>query len=302
MDMELLRESVLDFTDDRLLNIYRNQRGDYNPEAFKIFEDELARRGIDPSVTVAVQERKELATACADAAVKSLNRDDFVPLEYPFSKLDAVTANAILHDSKVPYIIEKYVDPVAVDAVDSAGIFGTSGAAYSKAVFGAAAAEYGYIVDADLFSVCVYKDALEAAQELIDEHFEVCSKSNRYVMRQSDVIDRIKTFSLYDVRISDAAAYEEMEVDLSRQGRAAIVKLAEALLDEADMIEEKQGRVVFFYDSLESIIYKLKDGASTLTRTEFLAIIELCQIYCEDERYDLVLNQVAASILDFFLA
>ena len=271
MDMEMLRETVLDFSDDRLLGIYRNERDEYNPEAFKIFEKEVARRGLDPSVVAAAKERTEFAHTVAAAAAANLSRDDLAPLDHPFSKSDTVIANAILRDSKVPYIINKYDVP---DAADGAG--------------------------AEMFAVLVYKDALSSAKELIHEQFEA-GPNGIYALRRSDIIDRIKAFNAYDVEISPAAADAAIEVDLQDRARSAIVRLAETLINEADAVEADQGRVVFFYDSLEPLIEKLNRGASSLTRTDFLAIIEICQIYCEDERYDSALNNTAASILDFFL-
>jgi hypothetical protein len=300
MDMEMLRETALDFTDDRLLDIYRNQRGDYNPEAFKIFTDELARRGIDPDADVAAKVRAEAANDLADAAAQNATREDFAPLPLPFSKTDALIANAILRDSKVPYLIDKYVDPVAAADASVGALAGEKSATLSAILFG----EHTVVNiagDMELFAVLVYKSALSTAQKLIDEHFDVCPKGNRYISRHSDITDRIKSFSLYDLQISDAAAQELIDVDLSQQEKAAVVKLAKTLLKEAETIEEEQGRVVFFYDSLEAIADKLNGGASSLSRTEFLAIIEMCQIYCDDERYDPALNHIAASILDFFL-
>jgi len=300
MDMEGLREAVLDFTDERLLDIYRNQRDDYHDDAFKIFADELSRRGIDPGATAAAQERTETACVAADAAVKHLNREDFVPLPYPFSKADVITANAILRDSKVPYIMDKYTDPAAAAASSVGALGGDNSAIVSAVLFG----EH-LVVDVagglELFAALVYKPALTEAQELIDEHFDVCPTGTRYVPRNADVIERIKTFSLYDLKISDGAAHESVDVDLSEKERKAIVKLAETLIDESEKIEEERDMVVFFYDALETIIDKLNSGESSLTRTEFLAIIEICQIYCEDDRYDPVLNNIASSILDFFL-
>jgi len=289
----MLRESVLNFTGDRLLEIYRNERGDYHPDAFKVFEEELARRGIDTAARVKADEQSEFAAACADAAVKNLNRDDFVPLGHPFLKADAVVANTILHDSKVPYAIVKH-DLTQIEQADTV---------LPSSVFGIVPVA----TQIEAFNVMVYKDALTAARTLIEEHFGIDKNycgglyGGFYVLRQSNFIDRLKTFNFNDVTMSDGAASEPVEVGLSKEERAAIVKLSGTLMKEAEDIEEEQERIVFFYDSLEGIMKKMKQESPLLTRTEFLAIIEMCQIYCEDERYDPALNSVAESILDFFL-
>jgi hypothetical protein len=298
--MDALRERVLDFTDDELLAVYRSERDGYTEEAFKVFEEEIARRGIDPAAAVTAKVRTEVANDLADAAAQNARREDFTPLPLPFSKADALIANAILRDSKVPYLIDKYVDPVAAADATVGALAGEKSATLSAVLFG----EHTVVNVAggmELFVVLVYKSALSTAQELIAEHFDVCPKGNRYIPRRSDIIDRIKSFSLYDLQIFDGAAHESVDVGLSEIERKAIVKLAETLLDESERIEEERGMVVFFYDSLEPMIKKLKKNKSSFTRTEFLAIIEICQIYCDDECYDPALNPVAQSILDFFM-
>jgi hypothetical protein len=263
--MEALREALLNYTDERLLDVYRTQRDEYTPEAVKVFEEEISKRGLDPNARTAAEasERKEAAKAAAEASVANLSRDDFDPIGPPFTKIDLLTADAVLRNSKVPYFIK-----------ESEGAPG-------------------------LFTVFVYKDSLETARDLISEHFEI-SADGQYILSQSDILDRLKSFSLYDIRISDAAAHEQLEVGFSESERSALIKLTETLISEADAIESEQGRVVFFYDTLEDLAAKLKKD-SPLTRTDFLAIIELCQIYCDDSRYDQELNHTVSSILSFFL-
>jgi hypothetical protein len=261
--MESLKEALENYTDDKLLEVYRTQRDEYTAEAIKVFEEEIAKRGLDPASYAKSKERTEVATAAAEASVANLSRDEFEPIGPPFTKIDLLTADAILRNSKVPYFIKECEDAP------------------------------------DMFSVFVYRDALETARELIGEHFEV-GPEGKYILSQSDIIDRLKSFSLYDIRISDAAAHEKLKVDFSWGEKSALIKLSDTLVSEVDAIEEQLGRVVFFYDTMEELSAKLKADAA-LTRTDFLAIIELCQIYCDDPRYDSELNQTASSILSFFL-
>ena len=288
--MDSLREIVLEFTDEKLLDVYRSQRGDYTEEAVRIFEDEIARRGLDPAACTKAkaEERTEKAAVIANAVAANLKREDFEPLPYPFTKSGVVTANAVLHNSGIPYTIEKRDgESEAYDILIYKG-------EVSRSRFSELIAPAPY--DSDILTL----GALSRACELIEEHFEV-GPGGCYILRQSDIVDRIKSFSLYDIKISERAAQEQIEVGFSEQEKTEIVKLAGALVDEADQIEEERGRVVFFYDSMEPLIERLNSGASTLTRPDFLAIIEICQIYCDDPRYNPVLNQIASSILDFFL-
>jgi hypothetical protein len=282
-----LREIVLEFTDEKLLDACRNRRGDYTEEAVKVFEDEIARRGLDPTALKA-EERTEKAEAIANAVAANLKREDFEPLPYPFTKSGVVTANAVLHSSNIPYTIEKRDgDTELYDVLIYNGEMPRS--RLSELL---TPAPY----DSDIPTL----GALPRAAELIEEHFEA-GPDGCYALRQSDIVDRIKSFSLYDIKISEKAAMEQVEVGFSEEEKAEIVKLAEALMDEVDSIEEERGRVVFFYDSMEPLIDRLNGGAQALTRPDFLAIIEICQIYCDDPRYNPVLNHIASSILDFFL-
>jgi len=264
--MENLREMLADYSDEQLVDEYNNRRGDYTEEAQKVLEEEIDRRGIN---TEAVQESKSSQQAAKIAEVLApgtrIGREDFLPLDLVFSKTDVLTANAMLRDSKVPYYVKESGEN-----------------------------------DRETFKVCVYKDAVDDAIAIIEEHFCKSPEEGRYVLRESDIINRLKSFSFYDISFSDAAANEKLDTSFCKQESTGLITLAQALIEEAETIEEEQERVVFFYDSMEPLISKLKEGNS-FTRTDFLAILEICQIYCEDERYDPVLNKTVSSILSFFL-
>jgi len=284
--MESLKETLSNYTDKELLDLYNNSRGDYVEEAIRLFDEEIARRGLDPAASgAAARSSVETAVEAAAAPVKNLRRSDFVPFGHPFLKTDVVTADAILRDGNIPYIIEEWREDAAASQISAAITGQTAGLDLPSCPA--------------KFDIMVHKDALEKARELLGEHFETGTDGGVCVPRRTDIVDRLKSFSLYDIRMSDAAATEQIATDFSENEKKALIKLAETLLEEADMMEE-HGRVVFFYDSMEPIVDKLKNN-DMLTRTDFLAIIELCQIYCDDARYDRELNQTAASILSFFL-
>jgi len=266
--MESLREVLADYSDKQLLDEYYKRLGDYTEEAQKVLEEEIARRNIDMKAAEADVQKEAAKTAGVLAPGAVVKREDFCPLELVFSKTDILTANAILRDSKVPYYIEENSETKQAEGLET-------------------------------FKIFVYKDAAPHAVELIEEHFSQ-GPDGRYILRDTDIIGRLKSFSFYDITFSPAAASEILDVSFSAGENGALAMLAQALLNEAEQIEEEQQRVVFFYDSLEPLISKL-EGKDGFTRTDFLAILELCQIYCEDERYDPVLNQTVSSILSFFL-
>jgi len=268
--MENLREMLADYSDEQLVDEYNKRRGDYTEEAQKVLEEEIAKRGI--SLEAAQESKSKRQTAKIEdvlAPGTRVGREDFVPLHLVFAKKDVLTANAMLRDSKVPYFVE-----VCDEKDQSAGL--------------------------ETFKVCVYKDAIEEAAAIIEEHFREDTENGKYVLRDSDVINRLKSFSFYDITFSDAIANEKLDTSFCGQESAVLITLAQAIIEEAETIEEEHERVVFFYDSMEPLISKLEKN-SGFTRTDFLAILELCQIYCEDERYNPVLNQTVSSILSFFL-
>ncbi|MDR0305922.1 MAG: hypothetical protein LBI42_03685 [Chitinispirillales bacterium] len=267
--MENLRDVIADYSNEQLLDEYYKRRGDYIEEAQKVLEEEIIRRNIDIKAAEADLLKQAAKTTGVPAPGAKVSREEFTPLERVFSKIDVLTANAVLRDSKVPYYIEENDEPKQSDGFEES------------------------------FKIFVYKNAFTQAVELIEEHFSAGPES-MYILRQSDIIDRLKSFNFYDITFSDAAAQEKLDVSFSDEENKTLITLAQALLDEAGNVEEERQRVVFFYDSLEQLIEKLK-GRGGFTRTDFLAILELCQIYCEDKRYDPVLNQTVSAILSFFL-
>jgi len=267
--MENLREMLADYSDEQLVDEYKKRRGDYTEEAQKVLEEEIAKRGINLE---AAQESKPSQAEQIEKVLapgSRVGREDFVPLHLVFAKTDVLTANAMLRDSKVPYFVKESGEKDRADGLET-------------------------------YNVCVYKDAVEEAAAIIEEHFCEDTESGRYVLRDNDVINRLKSFNFYDITFSDAAANEKLDTSFSEQESAALLTLAQAIIEEAETIEEAREMVVFFYDSMEPLVLKLK-GKGGFTRTDFLAILELCQIYCEDERYNPVLNHTVSSILAFFL-
>ncbi|MDR3012838.1 MAG: hypothetical protein LBU70_06475 [Chitinispirillales bacterium] len=284
-----LHETISEFSDEKLLEKYA-ERSEYTEEAVKIYEAEIAKRGLDPDAETETEEQAEAATKIGSAMVKTLNRENFESIGRYFSKVDIMTANAILRDSNITYIVEKHKDD---DNLYDILVYKNHDVPRSR---------LGELLFPGLhrgdYEVDKAMNALTLAQTLIEEHFEAGS-DNRHVLRKSDIVDRIKSFSPYDIKLCDKSANEPLDVDFENREKAELIKLAEMLLDETDRIEEETGRIVFFHDSLETLIGKLKNGGD-ITRTDFLAILEICQIYCDDPRYNPALNSIAASILDFF--
>ncbi|MFW6244497.1 MAG: hypothetical protein ACOC36_01285 [Fibrobacterota bacterium] len=261
--VESLRDALRDYSDEQLLDQYFNHREDYTEEALNVMKDEIARRGIDEKdVQKEMLEKGESIASMPG----NLGKEDFGVLEHGFQRADILTAYAILRDSDIVFYID---NPESEE-------------------------------EQPLYKINVLKSSFDQARDLLEEHF-VPGEEGNYVLRDSDLKTRLKAFSFSDVHISDKAAREQLEVSFSEEERAEFAQLGERLLREADTIEEEQERVIFFYDSLEEMIEKLKEQkVLKLTRTDLLTILEVCQIYCDDPQFPHVLDGTVASLLSFF--
>lgn len=281
--MNALEEKVKLSTDEELLELLAII-DEYTEEAQAIIRDEVARRDLS-----GVKKVDKIEIECVNGAtIKKYNADDFVALENPFSRVNITIVDSILRESEVPHLIKirdpnQTMVPVPTykDVYTQASTLSTD-------------------ITIETFTVSVHKDFADKARAMIEEHFEV-DGNGFYAPRDNDIIDRLKRFGFNDVRLSPKESEEILEVDFSAQEKESIKKYAKLLLEETDIIEEERGQIVFFYDSLEPLIEKL-NGAGGITRVDFLAIIEVCKLYCEDPRYDGSLNAIAESILDFFLS
>lgn len=262
--MQNLREALQYYSDEQLLEQYYDHRQDYTQEALNVMSEEIARRNINRE-----DFKKEKLERGENLAFmpENLAKEDFAPLECSFSRADIITVYTILRDSKIVFYIDK---PDSEEEKQK------------------------------VYTVSVLKSSFDQARELLEEHF-VPNEEGMYVLRDSDVKTRLKAFSFSDVQMSEEASREELEVSFSDEERAEFARLGERLLDEADQIEAQQQRVIFFYDTLEEMVEKLKNQkVLKLTRTDLLAILEVCQIYCDDPQFPHVLDQTVASLLSFF--
>lgn len=279
--MNALEEKVKLSTDEELLELLAII-DEYTEEAQTIINAEVARRDLSG---------KNLLDKCESKSdivvgVKKYNADDFVALESPFARVNVTIADSILRENEIPFFVKirdpnQTIVPVPTykDVYTQASTLSTD-------------------ITVETFTISVHKDFADKARATLEEHFEV-DDNGFYAPRDNGIVERLKRFGFNDVRLTPKESDEILEVDFSAQEKESIIKFAKLLLDETDMIEEERGQIVFFYDSLEPLIEKL-DGGGGVTRVDFLAIIEICKLYCEDPRYDGTLNAIAESILDFF--
>jgi hypothetical protein len=80
-----------------------------------------------------------------------------------------------------------------------------------------------------------------------------------------------------------------------------ISRYGQRLLTEVEDIEQKQQRVVFFYDSIDPLLDALKKKKYKLTPTDLLTVLEILQVYCDDPDFPSSMDDAILSLIDFFV-
>lgn len=267
--MEQLQEVIQKFSNDHLLEQYIDHQEEYTQEALKVLKKEIDKRDIKQEEIDAYLKLKE--EILEDK--KPLDTKDFVLFDHSFSHTDIILAIAVLRDSKVIFYVD---NPKSTNTIPLE----------SESVKN--------------YTIHVQEDFIEKAHELLDEHF--VKEDGIYSFKHAGAIERLKSFSFHDLHLSELEAAETIEVDLTSDERKVIIQYGNRLLNEVDKIEEVQERVVFYYDSVESLIgYLGEEDNKLLSRSDLLAILEILQIYCQDIDFPPTMNDAIATLLGFFL-
>ena len=267
--MEQLLEVIQKYSNKHLLEQYIDHQEEYVPDALKLLKKEIENRNIKQEEIDAYLKLKEVIPEDN----KPLDTKDFIPFDHSFSHTDIILAVAVLRDSKVIFFVD---NPESSDTIPLE----------SESV--------------KKYAIHVHKDNIEKAHELLDEHF--VKEDGIYSFKHAGAIERLKAFSFHDLHLSELEAAETIEVDLTSDERKVIIQYGNRLLEEVDKIEEVQERVVFYYDSVESLIgYIEEEENKLLSRSDLLAILEILQIYCQDVDFPSTTNDAIATLLGFFL-
>ncbi|NLL14977.1 MAG: hypothetical protein GX267_16355 [Fibrobacter sp.] len=261
--MELLKETIKDFSDEELINQYLNHRGEYTPEAFSTIEEEVNSRNIDKSL---LEKKPEVEIKRGQL---SLDSDDFIEFENTFSRSDLMMAISILKEHGILFYAD---NPNSVDFIP---------------------------LESELlkrFSIHVHKEHTEKAHQLLDEHFEKVGSD--YLSKYCGTKDQLKSFNFHDIHISEKEAKELIDVEFSSEELEVITNYGQRLLAEVETIEKQ--RVVFFYDSVEPLLELLQKNADKLTRTDLLTVLEILQIYCDDPQFPEFMDEAIMTLLSFF--
>ncbi len=267
--MEDLKTSVKTFSNDYLLEQFIDCQEEYTPDALRLLKCEIDNRKISQEEIDAYLKRKDVGV---DES-KSLDIGDFVQFNHSFSRTDILLAISVLRDSKVVFYVD---NPSSSDTIPLE----------SEAT--------------KRHTIHVQKDYVTKAHELLDEHF--VKQDGNYSFRYAGAFDRLKSFSFYDLHLTELEAAESIECDFKPDERKIIIAYGKRLLDEVDTVEEKQDRVVFYYDSIEPLLEYISDESNTaFCRSDLLTIMEILQIYCTESDFPQSMNDAVATLLSFFL-
>ncbi len=270
--MKELQEELKNISDDQLIDNYLYHKEDYTAEALALMENEIKARGLDIGRTSS-GEIKEQSSEKFD-----LKSEDFIKFDHVFGQFDIQLAAAVLRDNGIIFYID---NPESSETIPLEGIAERQ------------------------FTIHVHKNFMEAARELLDEHFH--KSEGKYKLREIGAIGRLKAFTFHDIHISEKEAVETVDVSLTAEEKETIIKYGKRVLSEIDRIEgrgvgEEGGfRAVFYFDNIESLITRLAGKENLLlTKTDLLTILEILQIFCDEKEFPAFMEPSIGEILNFF--
>jgi hypothetical protein len=267
-----LQDTIKGFATSYLIDQYMLHRDQYMKDAIELMEREIKARGISEDDIA-----KALADPDEDEAeapvMVSYDKKMFTPLDGAFSTNDSMLVRSMFAEHKIPFLLDSSTSILPFT---------------------------GDELDAHLVMIHVHNDSVDKAKSIIAEHFDLADK--RYTIKFSDVKDRLKSLNFYEIPRNVLESKEIVGVDFSSAEKEVIITYATRLLSEADEIEARQNRVIFYFDSLEDLVSRLKDGKPLdLTHTDLLASLEVLQIYCDEPDFPPAADGIIEALLGFFL-
>lgn len=265
--MEQLKESIKNFSEEQLLDQYLNHRDEYIPEAVELMENEITTRGLREKIEA------EGEFTGKNRYRREINKDEFLPFDHVFNHVDIELAASVLVESEIPFFAD---NPQSSDTLPLEAISERQ------------------------FTIHVHKDEIEKAHELLDEHFEKID--GRYQMKKMSIKNQLKSLSFTTLHMTEQEALEKIPVQLTLDEKELIIKYGKRLLEEVDTVEKQHERVVFYYDSIEELLQHLLDRSDELllSKTELVTILEILQIYCDEEDFPGFIDESIETLLGFF--
>jgi len=262
--MEDIKQSIGLLSDEELVNQYLYHKDEYTVEAFEFLGQEVEERKLQAQIKKTEEQKNE---------VIQLNEDDFIKLDHTFKKIDLDLALAILRDEKILFFIDNSVSTIILPTENE--------------------------VDQQ-YTVHVLKKMHEKAREIIDEYFEEIE--GRYFLKKRSAFEQLKSFSFNQLHISEVDAAEYIEVDFLPQEKRFLIEQGTHIIENADAIETESGRVIFYFDNIESVLTHLsQDTDNSFMKSELLAILEVLQISLEMQNLPDLMEDAIETLLNLFL-
>jgi hypothetical protein len=266
-----LESLIKSYSDDYLLEQCYQKREEYGAYAVGLMEAEIGRRMISADRIAEYREGKKDESVVAPGPGRHHSREEFIGLDDLFTPTDILLVNAMFDEAKIPFFVDN--PPSRTFPTES--------------------------LSATVLKIHVHRDKVAEAHALLDEHF--VKEEGRYRVRYSNNCERLKALNFHEVHVDETAAETDVGVALAPAEIAAVSALAKRLIEEVDEVEAAQERTVFYYDNLEDLVGRLKrDPAAALSKTDFLTLTEILQIYCDDPAFPAELSDTVAAILAFF--
>ncbi len=265
--MELLQNMLQDYSDDYLVDLYINHRDDYTEDALNLIRGEIRKRRIDIESLSSPSDKKASGILHFDSA-------DFTAVEHIFNQIDIELAAAILKDNKIPFYVD---NPHSDDVLPIESMADRQ------------------------FTIHVHNSMIKVAYSLLEEHFEI--NEGMYRLKKMGIKEQLKAFSFTGLHLSEKEALEKVTVVLTPQEKSTVSEYGNRILRDSDAIEEKQDRVIFYYDSIEPLIAHLASSNEevALTKTELVTILEILQIFCDEDKFPQFLDETISTLLSFFM-
>ena len=263
--MSELLDTIREFSDEQLRTAFFREKDQYTDEALEIMRVELMKRGLK-------QESDVIKTEEAVSTIR-LESDDFVRFDYSFSHTDLALATAVLRDNSIAFFID---NPTSSDIIPFEN------------------------ESEKRYSIRIHKTFIDKSHELLDEHF--VKADNKYLLKYTGARDRLRAFNFNDIHLTEKDAAEELDVAFSADEINMIIALGNRLLNEAEQVEKKQERVLFYYDCIEPLIERLNEpGRTSLSRNDLLTVLEILQVYADDPGLPQSADEAISQLLAFFL-
>lgn len=263
--MSEILKKIKEFNDEFLLEQFYMKKNDYTEEAIALMQEEISLRNLEDNIFEKSEDADTKETVDID--------DELVPLDNKFNRTDLVLAQSILTEEKIPFYVTSSTQssalPIETETISS-------------------------------FSISIPKSQQQKAQECLGKHFH--STDGLFSAKFSSIKERLKSFCFYDISLLADELEEEVDVQFSSEESSKIEIYVKKLIEEAETIEQEPENVLFYVDNLQECLNHLKDkNYSGFTRTDLLTILEVLQVYCENEDFPPILECTAEVLLNFFV-